>query len=130
MLVQVVGNSRAAHLALVNTNVEAVVVRHLAQNLHGELGQLRDLQGFRLGRIVVEGNVAVRAHEQVPGVVRVKVENHEGMLAAVHNQRLLVAAAGGGAERAGLFGVVLLPAAHVGGAVRGPQALELVGCAG
>ena len=64
------------------------------------------------------------------GVVRVEVENHEGMLAAVHNQRLLVTAAGRSAEGAGLLGVILLAAAHVGGAVRGPQALELVRCAG
>ena len=127
---QVISNARAANLALVNTDIEAVIMRHLAQNLHGELGQLRNLYGFCLGRVIVERDVAVRADQQVPGVVRVEVENHEGMLAAMHNQRLLVTAAGRGAEGAGLLGVVLLATAHVGGAVRGPQALELVRCAG
>ena len=127
---QVISNARAAHLALINANVEAVIMRHLTQNLHGELRQLRNLHGFCLGRIIVKRDVAVRADQQVPGVVRVEVENHEGVLAAVHNQRLLVTAAGRGAEGAGLLGVVLLAAAHVGGAVRGPQALELVRCAG
>ena len=127
---QVISNARAANLALINANVEAVIMRHLAQNLHRKLGQLRNLHGFCLGRIIVERDVTIRADQQVPGVVRVEVENHEGMLAAVHNQRLLVTAAGRGAEGAGLLGVILLPTAHVGGAVRGPQALELVRCAG
>ena len=127
---QVISNARAAHLALIHANIEAVIMRHLTQNLHGELRQPRNLHGFRLGRIIVERDVAVRADQQVPGVVRVEVENHEGMLAAVHNQRLLVTAAGRSAEGAGLLGVVLLAATHVGGAVRGPQALELVRCAG
>ena len=127
---QVISNARAAHLALINANVEAIIMRHLTQNLHGELSQLRDLNGFRLGCIIVERDVAVRADQQVTGVVRVEVENHEGMLAAMHNQRLLITAAGRSAEGAGLLGVVLLATAHVSGAVRGPQALELVRCAG
>ena len=127
---QVISNACAAHLALINANVEAVIMRHLAQNLHGELRQLRNLHGFCLGRIIVERDVAVRADEQVPGVVRVEIENHKSVLATVHNQRLLVTAAGRSAEGAGLLGVVLLAATHVGGAVRGPQALELVRCAG
>ena len=127
---QVISNARAAHLALIHANVEAVIMRHLAQNLHGKLGQLRNLKGFRLGRIIVERDVTIRTDEQVAGVVRVEVENHEGMLTAVHNQRLLVTAPGRGTEGAGLLGVILLPTAHIGGAVRGPQALELVRCAG
>ena len=60
---QVISNARAAHLALVHADVEAVVMRNLAQNLHRKLGQLRNLKGLRLGRIIVERDVAVRADQ-------------------------------------------------------------------
>ena len=63
VLMQVISNARAANLALIYANVGAVIMRHLAQNLHGKLRQLRNLHGFCLGRIVVERDVAVRADQ-------------------------------------------------------------------
>src|SRR4029077_10680346 len=77
-----------------------------------------------LGSVELAGrcDVAVGEDHEVPARVRIEIELHVAMLAAVHDQRVLVALLGLGAEDTGA--VVFLRRLEVGQAPWRPQSLH------
>src|SRR3712207_813351 len=124
VLVQVVGDPRARDRALVHADVEPVRPGNGTHHPHGRLGelpQLGDLGGREVG---VVGHVPVGHQHQVPGVVRVQVEDGEDGPTARDDQTLLVVHLRDEAERAVVGAGRLALTADVGHAVRRPQVLE------
>jgi hypothetical protein len=94
VLVQVLGQRSARHATEVHPDVERMRLRdgpHGAQRLLGERG---DLGALLRRQVLVVRNVAQRQHHQVPGVVRVQVEDDVRELAPAQHQTVLVAAVG------------------------------------
>ena len=76
MLVQVRGDAGARDRTLVHPDVEAVRTGDPAQGPHRVLRQGTHLGHFVDREVAVVGDVAIRAHQQVPGVVRELVQHH------------------------------------------------------
>ena len=65
-----------------------------AQRGHRLLGEVGQLGGLGVRQVRVVGDVPVRHHHQVAAVVRVQVEDRVDLLAARHDQPVLVGLAG------------------------------------
>src|SRR5918998_3324731 len=124
VLVQVVGDPRAGDRALVHADVEPVRPGDGTHHPHGRLGELAQLGDLGGREVGVVGPVPVGHQHQVPGVVRVQVEDGEDGLAARDDQPLLVLHLRDQAERAVVGAGGLALAADVGHPVRRPQVLE------
>ena len=74
--------------------------------------------------------MAVRADEQMPRVIGVQIEQSEGVLSTINNERFFIAARRSRAEWAGFLSMILLPTAHISGTMRCPEPLERIGHAG
>lgn len=130
MLMQVIGYTRTPDFALIHANIEPVIMGNFAQNPHCTLSQACHFESFFLTRLIVQRNMAVRADEQMPRIIGVQVEQSEGMLPTINNERFFIAARRGRAEWAGFLSMILLPAAHISGTMRCPEPLERIGHTG
>ena len=92
MLMQVICYTRSSNFALIHADIEPVIMGDFAQNPHRTLSQARHFESFFLTRLIVQRNMAVRADEQMPGIIGVQVEQSEGVLSTINNERFLVAA--------------------------------------
>src|SRR5918912_2488391 len=124
VLVQVVGDPGAGDRALVHPDVEAVRPGHRAHHPHGRLGEPAQLGDLGGGEVGVVGHVPVGHQHQVPGVVRVQVEDGEDGLTARDDQALLVVHLRDEAERAVVGACWLALPADVGHPVRRPEVVE------
>ena len=75
MLVEMPGNASATHLSLIHPDVESLRSRHLPQHLHGTLRQSPHLGDFGVVKIGVVRDMAVGTHEEVAGVVGIKIHH-------------------------------------------------------
>ena len=130
MLMQVIGYTRAPNFALIHADIEPVIMGDFAQNPHRTLSQACHFESFFLTRLIIQRNMAVRADEQMPRVIGVQIEQSEGVLSTINNERFLITARRGCAEWAGFLSMVLLPTAHISSTVRCPEPLERIGHAG
>lgn len=130
MLVQVIGYTRSPDFALIHADIEPVIMGNFAQNPHCTLSQACHFESFFLIRLIVQRNMAVRADEQMPRIIGVQVEQSEGVLSTIDDERFLIAARRGCAEWAGFLSMVLLPTAHICGTMRCPEPLERIGHTG
>ena len=130
MLMQVIGYTCAPDFALIHADIEPVIMGDFAQNPHCTLSQACHFESFFLTRLIVQRNMAVRADEQMPRIIGVQVEQSEGVLSTIDNERFFVAARRSRAEWACFLSMVLLPTAHISGTVRCPEPLERIGHAG
>ena len=130
MLMQVIGYTCSPDFALIHAYIEPVIMGNFAQNPHCTLSQACHFESFFLTRLIVQRNMAVWADEQMPRVIGVQIEQSEGVLSTINNERFLIIARRGCAERAGFLSVVLLPTANISGTMRCPEPLERIGHAG
>ena len=130
MLMQVIGYTRSPNFALIHAYIEPVIMGNFAQNPHCTLSQACHFESFFLTRLIVQRNMAVRADEQMPRIIGVQVEQSEGVLSTINNERFFIAARRSRAEWAGFLSMVLLPTAHISGTMRCPEPLERIGHAG
>src|SRR5699024_9507489 len=86
MLVEVGGDAGPGDGPLVHAQVESVRAGHGADDPHGLLRELGELNGLVLGQIRVVGHMTVGADEQVSGIVRVEVEHREHRLTAADDE--------------------------------------------
>ena len=130
MLMQVIGYTRSPDFALIHADIEPVIMGNFAQNTHRTLSQACHFESFFLTRLIVQRNMAVRADEQMPRIIGVQVEQSEGVLSTINNERFFIAARRSRAEWAGFLSMILLPTAHISGTMRCPEPLERIGHAG
>ena len=130
MLMQVIGYTRSPDFALIHADIEPVIMGDFAQNPHCTLSQACHFESFFLTRLIVQRNMAVRADEQMPRIIGVQVEQSEGVLSTINNERFFITARRGCAKWAGFLSMVLLPAAHISGTMRCPEPLERIGHTG
>ena len=130
MLMQVICYTRSPDFALIHADIEPVIMGNFAQNTHCTLSQACHFESFFLTRLIVQWNMAVRADEQMPRIIGVQVEQSEGVLSTIDNERFFIAARRSRAEWAGFLSMVLLPTAHISGTMRRPEPLERIGHAG
>ena len=114
----------AGDRALVHPDVEAVRPADRAHHPHRRLGEGAELGDLVGGQVGVVGHVPVRDQHQVPGVVRVQVEDGVDRRPPGHDQAVLVAHRRDDAERAVVRAGGLALAADVGHPVRRPEVLE------
>ena len=130
MLMQMIGYARSPDFALIHADIEPVIMGDFAQNPHCTLSQACHFESFFLTRQIVQRNMAVRADEQMPRIIGVQVEQSEGVLSTINNERFFITARRGCAEWAGFLSMVLLPTAHISGTMRCPEPLERIGHTG
>ena len=98
VLVQMGGDTGPGHGTLVHPQVEAVRGRGRLERPDRVLGQCGELLRLLVGEVDVEGDVAVRADEQMTWVVREQVHHDVAMGAPVDDEPFVVALVGRGAE--------------------------------
>ena len=130
MLMQVICYTRSPDFALIHADIEPVIMGDFTQNPHRTLSQACHFESFFLICLIVQRNMAVRADEQMPRIIGVQVEQSEGVLSTINNERFFIAARRSRAEWAGFLSMILLPTAHISGTMRRPEPLERIGHAG
>ena len=122
VLVEVLRQRAAGDSAEVEADVEGVRPADLAQHAHRLLRRGHQLGHLVGGEVLELGDVPVRQHHQVAGVVGVQVEDREAGLTPVHHQALLERDVRHRAERAAP--VDRLARSDVRHPVRGPEPVE------
>jgi hypothetical protein len=91
MNVKMVGNAGAGGSTQIHTNVESRRRVTFTQCRLGALRQIHHLIRDRFRRRIKLARVQVRHDHQMPGDVRVQIQNDERLLAAMENEVRLVA---------------------------------------
>ena len=86
----VCGNAGAGDVALVHPQVEAGRPESLAQRLHRQGRHPPHLNPLLVRQVRVERDVAVRAHQNVAGIVGVEIEKGEALAAPGDDEGLRV----------------------------------------
>src|SRR4029453_16629837 len=100
MLMEVSSYSGASDAALVHPDVEAVCSGHRTYGSHRFLGEVGKLRRLSCGEVGGVGAVAVWAHHEVAGVVRVQIQHGIDLRATRHDEAILVREPDDPAERA------------------------------
>ena len=93
--VDVVGDSRAGDTPEIPAEIEAPGLVDAIQRVHAGGGEAVDLERLVVGELGQVSDVAARRDHQVPGRVRVLVQERDGAVTGVHEQRRV------GGERTG-----------------------------
>lgn len=100
------GNSRAAGLAQIQTDVETLGVKGLSQDPEGPIQQLQEIEPFLLFEILKRRNVTIRNHHQVTVGVGITIQEKEAVAGALKEKILSVfsgSRAAAPAKKAALF---------------------------
>lgn len=126
MLVQMIRNTSTTHLALIHPNIKTVRLRHHLQSTHRLLSQQPNLSNLLGCSINIIRNMPIRHHQNMPRIIRIKIQQGIRILTPAHNQRLIITPRRPSTKRAGILTIILLPTLHIGAPVRRPEPLKSI----
>ena len=92
MLMKVGSNPRACHVSLVHAQIESSGTRSRTFHTHCSGSQTTEFNTFFVSKLRVVGDMAIRADQEMPGVIREEIHQNETAHTAMNDEPLLVCA--------------------------------------